>query len=722
MIHRDAGTIRGRVIEDFADGRGLLAEVLREPGLSRARRLERGAVLGRGWLDLCGVGAAVVEVMAGLGSEVAVRGLWLADNLFGVAGAEALVGLLARHPGLEALDVAGNELGGPGLARLLPALAGHAGLRTLVVADNGVDAHTMGRLARVLEGTGVLHVVLGRRGGSRANLWAVETTDAWAAAIRRDPAWATVDLRGVEIEAREMGRLVAALSENFNIGRFAVDADLAAEVRARLCHRANARRVMVMPDLERLRRGLPTAVEVAPLPAEWAEHGEDLAAAVRLLERLAVRPGLLAVRHPQVDALRRGAARVLREDRREVRSLARAARALAASERRREEDRRNTEDAGIRQRRGGTAPTPPGQREAAETIHVLNTPRPCYVCKDIYTKLHFFYDRLCPVCAADSYTRRNEAIDLRGCQAIVTGGRIKIGHEVALRLLRWGARVLVTSRFPRDTIRRFATQPDFDDFADRLQVHALDLRSVPDVEVFAAHVVSTYPRVDILINNAAQTVRRSQAFFTALAAEEARPLPPALDPLLVAAPAAGGEERHLPALAIDEFGEPLDLRAENSWRLRLSEVGTLELLEVQLINVVAPFLLNARLRPVMARRRHGEASYIINVSAPEGRFDRLYKSAYHPHTNMAKAALNMMTRTSAEEYAEDGIYMTSVDPGWASNENPEPIAAAMRGRGFMPPLDMVDAAARVCDPVVRGRRDGELLRGVFIKDFREISW
>jgi NAD(P)-dependent dehydrogenase (short-subunit alcohol dehydrogenase family) len=148
----------------------------------------------------------------------------------------------------------------------------------------------------------------------------------------------------------------------------------------------------------------------------------------------------------------------------------------------------------------------------------------------------------------------------------------------------------------------------------------------------------------------------------------------------------------------------------------------LEMLEVQLVNVVAPFLLNARLRPVMARRGAGEASYIINVSAPEGRFDRVYKSPFHPHTNMAKAALNMMTRTSAEEYAADGIYMTSVDPGWASNENPEPIAAAMRARGFMPPLDLIDAAARVCDPVVRGRRDGVLLHGVFLKDFMQISW
>lgn len=702
-----AGTIFARVDEE-ADGRALLAEILREPGLTRARRLACGAVLPGGHLDLCGVAAAGV-VLDGVDEVEGLRGLWLADC--GVEGGE-VARVLATQPGLELLDVSGNALGAAGMMRLLPALAGHAGLRTLMLADNGLDAATMGRLARVLEGTGVLHVVLGRSGGTNANVLDAAATDVWAAALRRDPPWVTLDLRGVEIDAE---RWMRALDGNSRLGNFNWDGELGADVRARLCHQANVRRAAPMPALARLRRAVPAEIEMPPLPSEWAGCAEELAAAQRLMDRLTQQPGLLAVQHPQVAALRRGLARALREGRREDVRVSWAARAQAASQRRREEDRRKTEDAGIRRRSGGTAPEPAGAHEASETIHELNTPRPCYVCKAVYTRLHFFYDRLCPACAAESYVRRTERIDLTGCQVIVTGGRIKIGHEAALRLLRWGARVLVTSRFPRDTIRRFAAQPDFSDFSERLQVHALDLRAVPEVELFAAHVVRAYPRVDILINNAAQTVRRSQAYYTALAAEEGRPLSAGLDPLLVA-PGAGL------ARVSDEFGEPLDLRAENSWRLRLSEVGTLELLEVQLINVVAPFLLNARLRPLMARRRADDASYIINVSAPEGRFERVYKSPYHPHTNMAKAALNMMTRTSAEEYAEDGIYMTSVDPGWASNENPEPIAAAMRARGFMPPLDLVDAAARVCDPVVRGRRDGALLHGVFLKDFKEISW
>ena len=68
--------------------------------------------------------------------------------------------------------------------------------------------------------------------------------------------------------------------------------------------------------------------------------------------------------------------------------------------------------------------------------------------------------------------------------------------------------MLVTSRFPRDTIRRFAGQPDFSEFAERLQVHALDLRSVPDVAVVARHEVEAHAHVDGLIKNAAETVRR----------------------------------------------------------------------------------------------------------------------------------------------------------------------------------------------------------------------
>lgn len=707
--------------EAEALGRTLLAEIGRAVGSTPARRLTRGAVLADGHLDLTGIGAAVWTVLRGLDPALGLRGLWLADNGLGAKAGAPLAELLGRHAQLEHVELAGNGLASS-LLRVVPALAR---LRSLGLADNASDAATTGRLARMLEGTGGLHVALGRRAGAggargQANVLDDAAAEAWAAALERGAGWASLDLRGVSLTDAGAERLLRAVARS-RLARLSWDRELPPTLLARLCHQANRARVAPPPELSRLLRAVPAEPEVPPLPAAWAELEHELAAATRLVERLSERRELLADAHPRVAALRRGLARALRVERSEARRAVNEGRSESARRLRREADRRRVEEAGIRRRSGGTAPTPTEERDAGATIHELHTPRPCYICKQPYKELHFFYDRLCPACAAESYVRRGEAVDLRGCQAIVTGGRIKIGFEVALRLLRWGARVLVTSRFPRDTIRRFAAQPDFSGYRDRLQVHGLDLRAVPAIELFAAHVTANYPRVDVLINNAAQTVRRSPQALAAIAAEEALALPDGLESL-VAGEVMAAEAGSQPALVRGEFGEPLDTRAENSWRLKLHEVGTVELLEVQLVNVVAPYLLNARLRPVMARRRAEEAAYIVNVSAPEGRFDRLYKSPYHPHTNMAKAALNMMTRTSAEEYAADGIYMTSVDPGWASNENPEPIAAAMRARGFMPPLDLVDAAARVCDPVARGRRDGERLFGVFLKDFRQISW
>ena len=113
--------------------------------------------------------------------------------------------------------------------------------------------------------------------------------------------------------------------------------------------------------------------------------------------------------------------------------------------------------------------------------------------------------------------------------------------------------------------------------------------------------------------------------------------------------------------------------------------------------------------------------YVVNVSAMEGVFSRGYKGAGHPHTNMAKAALNMLTRTSAAELLADRILMTSVDTGWITDERPHPTKLRLAEEGFHAPLDLVDGAARVYDPIVRGER-GEDLSGVFLKDYQPSGW
>ena len=693
------------------DRASLLADLHRDRELARPRRLVHGAILPGAHLDL--ESFAVAELLPALHLP-ALRGLWLGGCALGPGTAGDLAELLARHPRLEHLSLRGNPLGGPAAQFLLPTILTHPALRSLDLGDTALDPRTICLIGHALKDCQVTDLRLG--GPPHLDLHA---TDEWADLLTR-ARWHRLALPS----SPDPARLLAALDANttlcaLDLGDLAPD--LRSQLVARLCRNANRQAARPsVADLARLRRALPPVEPARELPAPLSDA--DLDVTRRVLSHLSLRPSLLRHEHPRLADLRRALSGFQRDERRHARSERRR------SHRRREaqqaEDRRRIDDAAIRRRDLGVAAWPP--EPAEPTIHELHAARPCYVCKQPYTRLHFFYDRLCPSCAARSYARRADVLDLRGRVALVTGGRIKIGHQVALRLLRWGARVLVTSRFPRDTARRFAAQPDFAEFRERLEIFGLDLRQIPRLEAFAARLAGELPALDILVNNAAQTIQRPPEFYAALLADEARPdaLPPGLQDLLpephVPGDISPAEHPLFPQRSDDGFGQPLDLRERNSWRLRLDEVGTIEMVEVQLINAVAPFVLNARLRRLMARA--AGAAFIVNVSAPEGRFDRDWKAPYHPHTNMAKAALNMMTRTVADDYAGDRIYMTSVDTGWASNENPAPIAEAMRERGFSPPLDLVDAAARVCDPIVRGLRDGELLRGVFLKDFEPISW
>jgi NAD(P)-dependent dehydrogenase (short-subunit alcohol dehydrogenase family) len=370
----------------------------------------------------------------------------------------------------------------------------------------------------------------------------------------------------------------------------------------------------------------------------------------------------------------------------------------------------------------------------------LNKPEACYICKADFTELHFFYHLLCPSCAERNYRMRHLTADLTGRVAVVTGGRVKIGHQIVLRLLRDGAKVIVTTRFPHAAAKRLYAEPGSEEWAHRLEIHGLDLRNIPAVEAFADYLLRTESGLDILIHNAAQTIRRPNGFYRDLIAQEQRPqdsLPAeAIRLVQSGAPftlALTEGSSMLPAIAqeiidilpIDSLAdneELADSRDVNSWLLRLNEVSALEMLEVQLVNSVAPFLLNSRLKELLVRSRF-DRKFIVNVSAMEGQFSR-NKTVYHPHTNMAKAALNMMTRTSGDDYAKDSIYMNSVDTGWVTDENPTPKRSRVQAdSAFYPPLDIIDGMARIYHPIATGINESvEPLFGLFLKDYAPCRW
>jgi NAD(P)-dependent dehydrogenase (short-subunit alcohol dehydrogenase family) len=471
---------------------------------------------------------------------------------------------------------------------------------------------------------------------------------------------------------------------------------------------------------------------------------ERLAVCLSVLEEL----DKLEVDHPDAIAVRRATAgvyRTVKQRRRQERRAAKTAHDKAVTE-----ATATGSAARIDDETQGVLPSSSSQGEIAG---VLRRPRSCYICKTRYVEVDAFYHQLCQECATENRARRDARADLTGKRALLTGGRAKIGMYIALRLLRDGAHTTVTTRFPSDAIRRFKAMPDSDEWIHRLKVVGIDLRDPAQVVALADSVAAAGP-LDILINNAAQTVRRSPQAYRELITAESAPLPAGeLPPAEVigtfgsgavdsvaALPSSGAQgltaqdvtdlalvsgsaslERIAAGTAIDAGGLVPDLHDTNSWIQTVSEVDPVELLEVQLCNSTAPFILISRLRPAMAAAA-SRRKYVVNVSAMEGVFSRGYKGAGHPHTNMAKAALNMLTRTSAQEMFEaDGILMTAVDTGWITDERPHPDKMRLADAGFHAPLDLIDGAARVYDPIVRGE-EGEDLFGCFLKDYAPANW
>lgn len=472
-------------------------------------------------------------------------------------------------------------------------------------------------------------------------------------------------------------------------------------------------------------------------------------------------------------ALLKAAGQISRPDKEEIRKRKKD-RERVKFQRRSDHERKVRAATGIRSARQASVFTAPLQiadtsQVSAESLELLR-PQACYVCKQPYTRVHFFYDSMCPQCAALNYAKRFQTASLKGQVALITGSRLKIGYQSTLLMLRAGAMVIATTRFPVDSALRFSKEEDFKDWKDRLHIYGLDLRHTPSVELFCDYIESKYKRMDILINNAAQTVRRPPGFYAHLMANEAgdiytlpsdvqqllRPFAAVKDKVNALASHSNGlvptlgwngsmpgigltasaklsqipythdqhiiEEKVFPKGQLDADLQQVDLRDNNSWRLRLGEIQTAEMIELQLVNAIAPFVLANRLSTMMKKDNTG-MKHIVNVSAMEGKFHRFTKTDRHPHTNMAKAALNMLTHTSASDLAKYGIYMNAVDTGWVTDE--DPIALSLRKQAvhdFQPPLDIVDGAARVCDPFFHGILTGLHWSGKFLKDYFPVDW
>jgi NAD(P)-dependent dehydrogenase (short-subunit alcohol dehydrogenase family) len=370
-------------------------------------------------------------------------------------------------------------------------------------------------------------------------------------------------------------------------------------------------------------------------------------------------------------------------------------------------------------------------------------------------------------------------LDFTGRIAIVTGGRVKIGYYIATKLLSYGAKVLITSRFPKDALFKFQKEPDYEKWKNNLVVYPIDFRIFESTIKFVQFINDNFPHVDILINNAAQTIRRTASYYKYLLPIETKDLNKEDDkkiikndfvnlqnqlkegesvpnpakskndiknalislvdnkskeyqeilPLsVIASQIRIMEEKSQPHVTVmGGDGQPYDFsKGKNSWNFEFDEIPFQEFAEVQIINTWTPYYLCVKLKPLMMQSPFPD-KYIVNVTSVEGIFNH-FKRSSHVHTNMAKAALNMFTRTCGSYLKDIGIYMTCVDTGWVSPMNEmnslldKDKKNSYENEFVNVPLDELDGAMRVLHPIIEGIKNKNYLFGILLKDYIKSPW
>ena len=405
----------------------------------------------------------------------------------------------------------------------------------------------------------------------------------------------------------------------------------------------------------------------------------------------------------------------------------------------------------------------------------------CYICKEKFglDNIHSFYGNLCKKCGDYNYSFRTMKLDFTGRIAIVTGGRVKIGYYIATKLLSYGAKVLITSRFPKDALFKFQKEPDYEKWKNNLVVYPIDFRIFESTIKFVQFINDNFPHVDILINNAAQTIRRTASYYKYLLPIETKDLNKEDDkkiikndfvnlqnqlkegesvpnpakskndiknalislvdnkskeyqeilPLsVIASQIRIMEEKSQPHVTVmGGDGQPYDFsKGKNSWNFEFDEIPFQEFTEVQIINTWTPYYLCVKLKPLMMQSPFPD-KYIVNVTSVEGIFNH-YKRSSHVHTNMAKAALNMFTRTCGSYLKDIGIYMTCVDTGWVSPMNEmnslldKDKKNSYENEFVNVPLDELDGAMRVLHPIIEGIKNKNYLFGILLKDYVKSPW